>query len=38
MLQSGNMVWNGGLMYNENTESGEVVSNWLMGEMRVSLI
>ena len=27
-----NMVWNGGLMYNENTESGEVVSNWLMGE------
>tara|TARA_B100000963_G_scaffold202753_1_gene176586 strand:+ start:2319 stop:3665 length:1347 start_codon:yes stop_codon:yes gene_type:complete len=27
-----NMVWNGGLMYNENTETGEVVKNWLMGE------
>ncbi len=28
-----NMVWNGGLLYNENNaETGEVVKNWLMGE------
>ena len=28
-----NMVWNGGLMFNENdSETGEVVTNWLMGE------
>tara|TARA_Y100001934_G_scaffold62562_2_gene77659 strand:- start:505 stop:1977 length:1473 start_codon:yes stop_codon:yes gene_type:complete len=27
-----NMVWNGGLLFNENEESGEVVTNWLMGE------
>jgi len=28
-----NMVWNGGLLYNENNpDTGEVVTNWLMGE------
>jgi Amt family ammonium transporter len=28
-----NMVWNGGLLYNENnSDTGEVVTNWLMGE------